>query len=352
MKRVPVWMLGAALPWAALGLSSLWLSPLSSPSAAVAEEKKADDKKPAEKKPQIETFTDAAKAGPDFALQGEYEGEAGGKKIGAQVVALGDGKFDVYFLAGGLPGAGWEKGKARVKVPAATADGKTTVSGGGYEAVIADGKLTGKGPEGEFALAHTVRKSPTLGQKPPEGAVVLFDGTSADGWNGGKLIEDGNEKVLNWGVKSKKAFGDAKIHVEFRLPFMPRARGQGRANSGVYIQDRYELQVLDSFALEGKNNEAGGFYQAYDPSVNMCFPPLSWQTYDIEYTAAKFDQDGKKTANARVTVIHNGVKVQDNVELKGPTPGGQKETPAPGPIQFQNHGNPVVFRNVWVVEAK
>jgi hypothetical protein len=257
----------------------------------------------------------------------------------------------VWFLKGGLPGAGWDA-KYRRKADAFEKDGKLSVYGAGWNGAIAGGKLSGNGDgDRPFELSRVERKSPTLGAKPPAGAVVLFDGTpeTAALWNGGRLVE-GN--LLNMGVKSKQGFKDFKAHIEFRLPFMPRARGQGRANSGVYIQDRYECQILDSFGLEGRNNECGGFYQAYDPKPNMCLPPLVWQTYDIEFKAARFDPSGKKTENARCTIRLNGVTVQDNVELKGPTPGGQKETDTPGPFQFQNHGNPVVFRNVWVVEVK
>jgi hypothetical protein len=132
---------------------------------------------------------------------------------------------------------------------------------------------------------------------------------------------------------------------------MPTAEGQARGNSGVYIQDCYEFQVLDSFGLEGKNNECGGLYSMIEPKVNMCFPPLSWQTYDFDFTAPKFDGD-KKIANANVTLRHNGVVIYDKLEIPKLTPGGRSAEGAIGPLMLQNHGNPVVYRNIWVVEKK
>jgi hypothetical protein len=112
------------------------------------------------------------------------------------------------------------------------------------------------------------------------------------------------------------------------------------------------VQMLDSFGLEGKDNECGGIYTIKAPSVNMCFPPLTWQTYDIDYTAAEFD-GSKKTKNARVTIKHNGVTIHDNVELTHATRAAPlQEGPEPGPVYLQDHGNPVRFRNIWLVESK
>jgi len=177
---------------------------------------------------------------------------------------------------------------------------------------------------------------------------VLFNGRTANKFEGGKLTDDG---FLEQGITSKQKFGSFKLHMEFKLSYMPYARGQGRSNSGCYMQGRYEVQILDSFGLEGKNNECGGIYTIKDAAVNMCFPPLSWQTYDVEYTQAKYDSAGKKTENARMTVRHNGVLVQDDVELPNATRGAPvKEGPEPGPIYIQDHSNPVRFRNIWLVE--
>jgi hypothetical protein len=130
---------------------------------------------------------------------------------------------------------------------------------------------------------------------------------------------------------------------------MPFDGDQGRSNSGVYPQHRYEVQVLDSFGLEGKNNECGGIYGQAAPKVNMCYPPLTWQTYDIEIKSARFDADGKKIAPAEITVLHNGVLVHDHYKVKGETGGGQKETAEGGSLHLQGHGGQVQYRNIWVV---
>lgn len=300
----------------------------------------------------VKVATDPDKAGPDYPIQGEYLGETADKaKLGVEVIAKGNGSFVVNFLPGGLRGEGGDYAK-RVEGTAKTEDGKTniTTKDGKWTGSIASGKLTGKNAEGQaFALEKTIRKSKTLGEKPPEGAIILFDGKDASEWKGGKL-QDGN--LLGSDIASNKTFKDHKFHVEFRLSYMPFQSGQGRSNSGVYVQHRYEIQVLDSFGLKGANNECGGIYSQKEPSVNMCYPPLQWQTYDIEFKAPRF-ADGKKTSPAVVSVWHNGVLIHDKHEIKGLTAGAAlKDDDTPGPIHLQGHGGQVQYRNIWVVETK
>jgi hypothetical protein len=303
----------------------------------------------AEPKKEEPTFLDPKDAGPDYVAQGEYVGAVGDERVGVQVIALGDGKFHGVLYHGGLPGAGWDGGE-KIEGDGATEGEKVIFRGKDGEGIVelAAGKITGKTGDGKAILIEkTLRESPTAGAKPPKNAIVLFDGSNADEWTNAHMDE---RHLLQAGTKSKRAFQDYTLHVEFYLPFKPFSRGQGRANSGVYMQDRYEIQVLDSFGLKGLNNECGGVYTKAAPSVNMCFPPLTWQTYDIDFTAARYGADGTKTKNAIVTVRQNGVMIQDHTEIDGPTGGGQKEKPTPGPIQLQGHGNPVFFRNVWIVE--
>jgi len=302
--------------------------------------------------PKKVAHTDPAKAGPDFAIQGEYVGQIktkeGERKFGAQIIALGDGAFQLVGYHGGLPGDGAEAG-GRIEVDGKLEGGTAVFNGDHFTAKAKDGVLTvyhspGQ-PDGE--LKRVERISPTAGAKPPAGAVVLFDGKNVDAWEGATL----SDGLLIPKATSKQKFQSCTLHLEFQTPFMPLARGQARGNSGCYVQGRYEVQILDSFGLEGKNNECGGIYEISDPKVNMCYPPLAWQTYDIDFTAAKFDASGAKTKGAAITVRHNGVVVQDNLEIPRTTRGAlmAKEGPEPGPMYLQDHGNPVRYRNIWIV---
>ena len=302
-------------------------------------------------------YTDPQKTDADFQVQGEYVGELLGdddedhEKFGMQVIALGGGKFRLVAYEGGLPGAGWS-GEADDKsiTDGMTKDGAAVFKDDHGVGTIKDGVLTAVDESGKLLgkFKKVERKSPTLGAKPPEGAVVLFDGSTADHFKGGRMTDDG---LLMQGVTSKQKFGDYSMHIEFRLPYMPTAKGQGRGNSGAYMQGRYEVQMLDSFGLEGKHNECGGIYSIKDPDVNMCLPPLTWQTYDIDFTAAKFDDAGKKTADAQMTVRHNGVVIHKDVKLpKKTTAAPVNEGKEHGPLYLQNHGNPVRYRNIWVSE--
>lgn len=301
-------------------------------------------------------FVSPDDAGDDYALQGEFSGtiKTGSDeiKLGVQVIALGGGKFRAVAYPGGLPGDGWKQELLKYQAEATRAGDTVSLSllGQGSGEVTGSGILIRDG-EGIVIgdIPKTQRKSPTLGKKAPEGAVVLFDGSTAEHFKGGRLSED---KLLMEGATSKELFGSFKLHLEFRLPFQPYARGQGRGNSGCYMQGRYETQILDSFGLKGEHNECGGIYTISPPAVNMCFPPLTWQTYDVDYTAAMYDDAGKKVKHARMTVLHNGVKVHDNLELDHATTAHPvKEGPHPGPIYLQNHGNPVRYRNIWVVRT-
>lgn len=314
----------------------------------------------------------------DFKFQGEYAGE----KLGAQVISLGDGAFQAVVLKGGLPGAGWDgKNKSllhgkldgdKVTLTPIDAKQKRNYLAGPADKFSATSKypppghqelrgtisgdtLTLAGADGVAypALKKTVRVSPTMGAKPPEGAIVLFDGSGKDAWKGGRV--DTKTKLLNTDgadLRTTQKFNNYTMHVEFMLPYRPKARGQARGNSGFYQVDMYEVQILDSFGLDGKNNECGGVYTKLEPSVNMCLPPLQWQTYDIEFTNA-VSEGGKKTKNARLTLKHNGVVIHDNKEINGKTGGARGDAEGtPGPIQLQGHGNPLQFRNIWIVEKK
>jgi len=203
--------------------------------------------------------------------------------------------------------------------------------------------------------------APDAPGKAPSDAIIVFDGSNLDKWagkDGGAAkwkVENGYaEVVAHTGyIHTKESFGDCQLHVEFMEPVPPHGEGQERGNSGVFLMDTYEIQVLDSY--ENKtyaDGQAGSVYGQYPPLVNAARPPGQWQSYDIVFRGPRFDPGGKLMRPARVTVFHNGVLVQDNVELTGPTGHGErppyKPGPDKGPLALQDHGNPVRYRNIWI----
>jgi len=191
----------------------------------------------------------------------------------------------------------------------------------------------------------------------PSDAVVLFDGTNLSEWvhpDGSPaswLVSGGAMIVTKGGIKTRKEFGDIQLHLEFRTPAPARGEGQDRGNSGVYLQGNYEVQVLDSYINETYiDGMCGAIYKIKPPLVNACRPPGIWQSYDIIFRAPKLDNAGKVVKKAVVTVLHNGVLIQDHTEVE-PTGSrtGSAES-ARGPIFLQDHNHPVQYRNVWVRE--
>ncbi len=215
---------------------------------------------------------------------------------------------------------------------------------------------------GNLQLGKFERTSPTLLAAPPRGAIALIPyaadarsreaGPSMSEWKNQDWIpmRDGSVQANGGDNVSKREFGDMKLHVEWLTPLKPEARGQERGNSGVYLQERYEVQVLDSFGLDEQDNDAGGLYKTAKPLVNAELPPGQWQTYDITYRAPRLYTDGSVKTLGHVTIAFNGVTIQDNLEIPHPTGGGAEGFVARGPIKLQYHGNPVRFRNVWVQE--
>lgn len=205
--------------------------------------------------------------------------------------------------------------------------------------------------------------TPGEGTAAPSDAIVLFDGKSTDEWTHADgssvkwtLDSQGAMTITpkTGDIKTKRTFGDVQLHLEFRTPVVVKGEGQGRGNSGVFLQGIYEVQLLDSYNNRTySNGQAAAIYKQSMPLVNACRPPGEWQTYDIVYKAPKFNKDGIKMESARITVIHNGVLVQNNTEILGTTPYiGLPENKAHGngPIILQDHGDLLSFRNIWIRE--
>lgn len=192
---------------------------------------------------------------------------------------------------------------------------------------------------------------------PPSDAIVLFDGADLSQFNGGDkwLIEDGVATVHGGGVTSKRAFGSCQLHVEWAAPSEVKGHGQGRGNSGIYLQGKYEVQILDSYDNKTYyDGQAGALYKQWPPLVNASRKPGEWQTYDIIFDAPRFDAQGKVSKPGYVTVLHNGVLIQNHAELQGTTAWDRAPAYEPHadklPLSIQDHGNPVRFRNIWIRE--
>jgi hypothetical protein len=287
-------------------------------------------------------------------LMGDWQGKGG---VVAQVFPTTGGKYQANLLS-----AFDTESNVVAVLQGVSSSNVIAFSGDGWTGTIKDSLFTGSKSDKNFDLQHIKRVSPTQGAKPPKGAIVLFDGKNLDAWakKAGKdwLTEDGPAKwkLVNGGVVeivpgsdciiTHQKFGDCHVHVEFRTLGLP-------SNSGVFLEDRYEVNINETYGrLDGTPN--GGFDNCTDkvePRIRPSFPPRDWQTFDIDFRAPRFDANGKKIASARATVLFNGVKIYDNQELDLPHGAASRLGEAPtGPLMLQEHGMPLRFRNIWLVE--
>ena len=319
------------------------------------------------KKTALKVYSDPDHIDADFKYQGEYtgtitQGNGATSKLGAQVRALGNGSFRTVFFTGGLPGDGWDGKTIIQKVPTtdqttpadAKLQDKKIIIDHVYKAVCDGRSIEGKTDTGAtFKMKRILRKSPTEGIPAPAGAIRLFDGHNTDEWQKGACMTPQKWLTSAAGATTVRKFQDFTLHVEFMISYMPETTTiYQRPNSGVYLQQRYEIQILDSFGITMGKHDCGVLYAQVTPTVNMCYPPLTWQTYDIDFTAARFDEAGVKTKPARCTVKLNGVVTIKDVEIQGPTPGGKPESREPASLYLQAHGHPSFFRNIWIAEKK
>ncbi len=300
-----------------------------------------------------------------------FLGDWQGEELVAQVIPRGSGQYQINLLP-----EFDVKCEPLACVDAKVADGALRFDQDGWKGGVKGGCFAGSGTiEGEpvtFELKRVVRPPSRVGAKPPEGSIVLFDGSGFDHWQvhrskipSTKIVWELHEDYMRvtpidskspagHSIATKEAFQDFRLHLEFRLPLMSDKTGQARANGGLAFEDYswYEVQILDSYGLEGLDNECGGIYKVAAPAVNMCRPPLMWQTYDIEYHAPKYADDGTRTRPGRISVIHNGKQIHKDVELPDSPKAQQRRKAKPdsatvGRIILHYHKNPIEYRNIW-----
>jgi len=307
-------------------------------------------------------------------LLGDYAGKIVNESRGyfsrnsncvAQVYPVDDNKFVIKFS---------ERFDIRSDEYATTTglkcDKKLIINSENVKGIIQNDSLTGKfyfeGSWYEFRMKKTLRLSPTMGEKALKNAIVLFDGSDYDEWEGLKempvkwKIVNGDQMevvpvkhhtVPTNDILTERKFTDVFLHLEFRLPLMPKSSGQFRGNSGIKFQNVCEVQILDSYGLEGKWRECGALYRMAPPKVNMCWPPLTWQTYDIIYHAPKYDNKGLKINDGEITVYHNGKRIHYKYPLKQvPEKLEEGMKVFASSIVFQDHWYVLWFRNVWAID--
>lgn len=233
--------------------------------------------------------------------------------------------------------------------------------GYGWNGGIQSGQLRIQSAYGQYyELEKQTVKSPNEGLEAPENAVVLLPyepGEKPDmsAWTNQEweALENGAMQVKNGANRTRQSFGDIRqLHLEFKLPLEPNNRGQGRANSGLFLADTYEVQILDSFGImPHTSGDCGGLYHIARAVTNANLPPMTWQTYDIAFRAARIADDGSVESAPRITVFLNGVLIHDFQEIPHPTSNPNSDHKARGPLQLQDHGHPIQFRNIWLVEG-
>ncbi len=272
-------------------------------------------------------ITDISQVDAQYAYIGEYTAQTASGPVGVRIsTQAGNQPLYAKIYKDGLPGLGWKTDKPELCTGTLDSQGITLrgTNGSGRQVRSSGDRIVLVETSGqEIELKKIARHGVTLGKAAPAGAKVLFNGSDTSAWKNAKVTDDG---LLRMGCETVDPLVGGHLHVEFRTPYMPTSEGQKRGNSGIYLQKRYEVQVLESFALEGIENECGAIYRQRRPDLNMALPPLVWQSYDIYLTPAVFE-DGKKVKSTEITVVHNGVPVHYKTLVTAKTGAGSAEVP-------------------------